>query len=223
MTEKKNSVTQQLSHSATPKKMKTDFANLKRYASENEKLHSTSNNGNRIVFFGDSITEFWTPKNSTLFQNPNHINRGISGQTTSQMILRFQQDVVELQPKLVVTLAGINDIAENNGPISIQAVFENIITMVNSAKAKKINVILCSVLPSNTISWKTNIAPSDKIIQLNQLIQSYAKNHKIKYVDYYHSMVDNNKGLDKKYSDDGVHPNSEGYKVMERILIEKIK
>jgi lysophospholipase L1-like esterase len=201
--------------------MKTDFANLKRYASVNEKLHNVNNGGNRIVFFGDSITEFWTPRNSTLFQNPNHINRGISGQTTSQMVKRFQQDVVELHPKLVVILAGINDIAENTGPITTEAIFQNIITMVESAIANAIEVILCSVLPSNTISWKTTIAPSDKIIQLNQMIQTYAEATKIPYIDYYHSMVDNNKGLAKKYSDDGVHPNSEGYKIMERLISEK--
>lgn len=203
--------------------MKTDFANLKRYASANEKLHSANDNGNRIVLFGDSITEFWTSRNSTLFQNPNHINRGISGQTTSQMVLRFQNDVVDLHPKLVVILAGINDISENTGPITTESIFQNIITMVESAKVKHIDVVLCSVLPSNTITWKTTIAPSDTIIQLNQMIASYAENHKITYVDYYHSMVDNNKGLDRKYSDDGVHPNSEGYKIMERLLTEKIK
>lgn len=198
--------------------MKADFANLIRYASENQKLHNASNSGNRIVFFGDSITEFWTPRNSTLFQNPNHINRGISGQTTSQMVLRFQHDVVELHPKLVVILAGINDIAENTGPITIDAIFQNIITMVDAAKANQIDVALCSVLPCTTISWKTTIDPSDKIIQLNQMMALYAENHKITYVDYYHLMVDSNKGLDRKYSDDDVHPNSEGYKVMGEII-----
>ena len=201
----------------------TDFPNLKRYASENQKLHNSKNDGNRIVFFGDSITEFWTPRNSTLFQNPTTINRGISGQTTSQMLLRFQQDVVDLHPNLVVILAGINDIAENTGPISVKAIFENIISMVAVAKTNQIKVVLCSVLPSNTITWKTNANPSDKIIELNQMIKTYSEANKIAYVDYYHSMVDNNKGLEKKYSDDGVHPNWEGYKIMERLVIEKIK
>ena len=202
--------------------MTTDFPNLKRYTSENQKLNNTSNNGNRIVFFGDSITEFWTPRNSTLFQNPTIINRGISGQTTSQMVLRFQQDVVDLHPNLVVILAGINDIAENTGPISVKAIFENIITMVAVAKANQIKVMLCSVLPSNKISWKANTNPSDKIIDLNQMIKTYADTNKITYVDYYTTMADSNKGLEKKYSDDGVHPNSEGYKIMERLVIEKI-
>jgi len=203
--------------------MKADFANLKRYASENEKWHQTSNNGNRIVFFGDSITEFWTPKNSTLFQNPNHINRGISGQTTSQMIHRFPFDVVALHPNTVVILAGINDIAENTGPISTEGIFENIITLVDCAIAHNINVVLCSVLPSNNINWNTAIAPSTKIIQLNRMLASYVKHHKIPYVDYYQPMVDNKIGLARKYSEDGVHPNSEGYKVMEQLIIEKLK
>ena len=198
----------------------TDFPNLKRYASENQKLHDTSNDGNRIVFFGDSITEFWTPRNSTLFQNPTIINRGISGQTTAQMLFRFQQDVVDLNPNLVVLLAGINDIAENTGPISVKAIFENIVSMVDTAKANQIKVVICSVLPSNTITWKANTNPSDKIIELNQMIKTYADTNTITYVDYYHSMVDSNKGLDKKYSDDGVHPNLGGYKIMESIILK---
>ena len=198
----------------------TDFPNLKRYASENKKLHNTSNDGNRTVFFGDSITEFWTPRNSTLFQNPTLINRGISGQTTSQMTLRFQQDVVDLHPNLVVLLAGINDIAENTGPISVKAIFENLIAMVNAAKTNQIKVVLCSVLPCNKITWNANANPSDKIIELNQMIKTHADTNKIAYVDYYHSMVDSNNGLDKKYSDDGVHPNSNGYKIMESIILK---
>ncbi len=203
--------------------MKADFANLKRYASANEKLHNVCNNGNRIVFFGDSITEFWTPLNSTIFQNTNHINRGISGQTTLQMVKRFQQDVVELHPKLVIILAGINDIAENTGPITVEAIFQNITSMVDLALNNTIAVVLCSVLPSNSISWKTNIAPSDKIIQLNQLITSYAEHHKIAYIDYYQAMVDNKNGLDSRYGDDGVHPNLEGYSVMEQLILKILK
>lgn len=203
--------------------MKADFANLKRYASANEKLNNVCNNGNRIVFFGDSITEFWTPLNSTIFQNTNHINRGISGQTTLQMVKRFQQDVVELHPKLVIILAGINDIAENTGPITVEAIFQNITSMVDLALNNTIAVVLCSVLPSNSISWKTNIAPSDKIIQLNQLITSYAEHHKIAYIDYYQAMVDNKNGLDSRYGDDGVHPNLEGYSVMEQLILKILK
>lgn len=198
--------------------MKDDFANLKRYASENKKLLSIPNDGERIVFFGDSITEFWTPKNSILFQHKNTINRGISGQTTSQMILRFQHDVIQLAPSTVVLLVGINDIAENIGPISLEQIMENIITMSELSNANAIQVILCSVLPANTFSWNPKLQPADKVIQLNQMIYAYAKSHKISYVNYYSAMVDENKGLLKKYGEDGVHPNLEGYKKMEELL-----
>lgn len=198
--------------------MKSDFANLKRYYSENIKLLDSNNNGNRIVFFGDSITEFWTKRNSTIFHNSNYINRGISGQTTAQMVLRFEQDVLKLHPATVVILAGINDIAENTGPITVEAIFQNIVTIIEASITNTIEVILCSVLPSNTISWKTDVAPADKIIQLNQLLSDYASENKIIFVDYYNPMVNENKGLDSKYTDDGVHPNSEGYNIMEEIL-----
>jgi lysophospholipase L1-like esterase len=198
--------------------MKADFANLKRYASENKKLLSNPNNGNRILFFGDSITEFWTPKNSIIFQLENVINRGIRGQTTSQMVLRFQQDVIQLAPSTVVILAGINDIAENTGPILVEQIMENIILMSELANANAIKVILCSVLPANTFSWNSKLQPADKVIQLNQMIYTYAKLHKINYIDYYSAMVDENKGLLKKYGEDGVHPNLEGYKKMEELL-----
>ncbi len=198
--------------------MKTDFPNLNRYASENTKLLALPNDGNRIVFFGDSITEFWTARNSTLFQNPNHINRGISGQTTSQMVVRFSHDVIDLQPQRVVILAGINDIAENNGPITVEEILQNIITMIELALANKIKVILCTVLPCNTITWRNHIAPADSIIQLNQMLFLYAKKQAIPFVDYYTPMVNKSKGLDIIYSDDGLHPNTEGYKVMEVII-----
>jgi len=202
--------------------MKSDFANLKRYTSENMKLSAIDNNGKRIVFFGDSITEFWTKRNSTLFQDPNHINRGISGQTTSQMVLRFGQDAIELHPKAVVILAGINDIAENTGPIPVADIFQNIVVLIEQAVANTIQVILCSVLPSNTISWKSGIAPADKIIELNQMLATYAAVNKIRFVDYYTPMVNKNNGLDSRYTDDGVHPNSDGYKIMEGILTRQL-
>ncbi len=202
--------------------MKVDFANLKRYAYENQKLQKTFNNEFRIVFFGDSITEFWTPKNSTLFHNTNYINRGISGQTTSQMVFRFQQDVIDIKPSKVIILAGINDLAENTGPISIEKIFENTITMVELANANKIKILLCSILPATAFSWRPDLYPADKIIQLNLMLKKYAFNKVIPFVDYYSAMVDSKIGLNKKYSDDGVHPNNEGYKVMEKELKSKL-
>ncbi len=198
--------------------MKVDFANLKRYASENEKLYKISNKGKRIILFGDSITEFWTPKNATLYQNLTIINRGISGQTTSQMVKRFQQDVVELHPHSVVILAGINDIAENSGPISLEAIRDNIIDMVDLALTSNIKVILCAVLPANHINWNPKIKPAEKVIVLNKMIKMYANNNQIPFVDYYTVMVDENYGLQKKLGEDGVHPNLKGYKLMEKTL-----
>lgn len=200
-----------------------DWANLEKYAAANKKLPAPAPNEKRVVFMGNSITEFWQYADTTYFKNKSYINRGISGQTSPQMLLRFRQDVIELKPYAVVILAGINDIAENTGPITMEAVFKNIQSMAELAKAKNINVILSSVLPANVIPWRTQIKPAEKVIKLNSLIEEYCKKNKIYYVDYYSTMVDSKKGLDKKYSDDGVHPNLTGYKVMETLVEEAIQ
>lgn len=203
--------------------MKNDWANLKKYDSENKELISNPIS-NRIVFIGDSITEFWKVNDSSFFDS-SKINRGISGQTTPQMELRFPQDVISLKPKAVIILAGINDIAENTGPISNEGILENIISMTELAKANNIKVLLCSVLPANRFNWNPKIHPADRVIELNKMIQSYANKNKIIYVDYYSQMVDDENGLQKRYGEDGVHPNKEGYLVMKSIVnkaIEKI-
>lgn len=200
--------------------MNTDWANLKKYEKENQSLTPSSKS---VVFMGDSITEFWKPNDSTFFSANSFIDRGISGQTTPQMLLRFRQDVIDLKPSKVVILAGINDIAENTGPITVQQIMGNIISMTELAQANKIKVILCSVLPANAFYWNPKLQPADKVIELNQRIKTYAQKHKITYVDYYTSMVDDNKGLLKKYGEDGVHPNLEGYKKMEALLLPFLK
>ena len=197
--------------------MNKDWPNLNKYASENSQLTSTFKS---VVFMGDSITEFWKVNDEAFFTSNPFIDRGISGQTTPQMLLRFHQDVVELKPSVVVILAGINDIAENTGPITIDEIMGNIISMVELAKTNKIQVVLCTILPSNHFYWNPKLEPADKVISLNKLISNYAKKNKITCVDYYAAMVDDAKGLPKKYSADGVHPNLEGYKVMEG-LVEK--
>lgn len=199
--------------------MKKDWANLKKYATENTILLQEPNT-KPIVLMGDSITEFWKINDGDFFKSNNLIDRGISGQTTPQMLLRFRQDVIDLNPSKVVILAGINDIAENTGPISLEAVFGNIVSMVELAKVNKIKVVLCAVLPSNKFYWNPKIEPADKVIALNKMIKTYALNNKIPFVDYYSAMVDNEKGLDKKYGDDGVHPNLNGYKLMESLLLK---
>lgn len=201
--------------------MKNDWANLKKYDSENKQL-TTTPTSNRIVFMGDSITEFWKVNDSSFFDQ-SKINRGISGQTTSQMVLRFPQDVISLKPKGVIILAGINDIAENTGPISNEGILENIKSMTELAKANNIKVLLCSILPANRFNWNPKILPANRVIELNKMIQSYAIKNKIIYVDYYSQMVDDENGLQKRFGEDGVHPNKDGYLVMKSIVNEAIE
>lgn len=198
--------------------MQNDWAYLEKYALENQQLLKQLNDGNRIVLIGDSITEFWERYDSIFFSQDNYINRGISGQTTLQILERFQNDVIDLQPKCVIILAGINDIAENNGPIMLEEIMANIIKMVEKSLKNNIEVLLCSILPTSNFYWNPKIQPIKKIMQLNQMIKAYSLVKQIKYVDYYTQMVDENLGLDKKYTDDGVHPNLEGYLKMKSIL-----
>lgn len=198
--------------------MQNDWAYLKKYALENQRLLEQHNDGNRIVFIGDSITEFWKQNDSIFFKQNNYINRGISSQTTSQILERFQNDVIDLQPKCVIILAGINDIAENNGPISLEEIMINITLMVEKSLKNNIEVLLCSILPANSFYWNPKIQPIEKIIQLNQMIEAYCILTQLYFVDYYTEMVDENLSLDKKYTKDGVHPNLEGYLKMKSIL-----
>ncbi|MCZ8197558.1 MAG: SGNH/GDSL hydrolase family protein [Flavobacterium sp.] len=212
-------VTFNIYNSVCQNTMNTDWANLNKYASENQSLTPTAKS---VVFMGDSITEFWKINDAAFFAENPFIDRGISGQTTPQMLLRFRQDVINLKPETVVILAGINDIAENTGPITLEQIMGNIISMVELAKANKIKVVLCSVLPANNFYWNPKLKPADKVIELNLLLKKYAKANKMSYVDYYNAMVNNEKGLLKKYGEDGVHPNLEGYKVMETILLKSL-
>lgn len=206
------------------KSVAQNFANTERYAESNEKLMQTPNMGNRIVLMGDSITEFWTNANPHFFEdNPYLINRGIGGQTTPQMLGRFDADVIALNPKVVVILAGTNDIAGNSGPITISEIMTNIAAMAENAKAHHIKVVLCSVLPVFDYPWKPGIIPADKIIALNTMIKAYAQQHGMAYLDYFHTMVDGRNGLNAKYSGDGVHPNKKGYKVMGPLLEKAIE
>ena len=202
--------------------VQNDWGNLAKYAAGNRNLKTTAKEKKRVVFMGDSITEFWKVFDNSFFADKPYVNRGISGQTTPQMLLRFRQDVIDLKPALVVILAGINDIAENAGPITVEAIFNNIVSMAESAKKNKIGVALCSVLPAYDFSWRRGLQPAEKIIKLNAMISTYARKHKIIYVDYYPAMVDERKGLNKRFSDDGVHPTTAGYKIMEPILEKAI-
>jgi lysophospholipase L1-like esterase len=191
-----------------------DWPNLNRYQNENAALKPVESGQKRIVFMGDSITEFWSTVNPEYFSGKPYVNRGISGQTTPQMLLRFRADVIALHPAAVVILAGINDIAGNTGPMTIEMIRDNIFSMIELAKANHIKVILCSVLPAYDFPWKPNQEPIGKIKALNEILQNYAVANDIVYVDYYSAMVDERKGLKADYSNDGVHPNKTGYQVM---------
>ncbi len=194
-----------------------DWANVQRYADDNEKLKTVTDK-NRIVFMGNSITEGWKNNDSAFFISNGYVDRGISGQTTPQMLVRFREDVIALKPAVVVILAGINDIAQNTGPIKLQDTYGNIISMAELAKANNIKVIITSTLPANMLPWRTYIHPADSVIALNKMLKSYADKNKIIYVDYYSAMVDDKKGLPKNLSNDGVHPTLEGYKIMEPLV-----
>jgi len=172
---------------------------------------------------GNSITDNWLAFHPEFFLERPYINRGISGQTTSQMLLRFNQDVINLKPSVVIILAGINDIAQNTGPISVEKIAENIETMAELATRNNIKVVLCSVLPANVIPWRLDIKPAEKVISLNKLIKAYAKANNFVYVDYYSAMVNDAKGLRNDLGLDAVHPNKNGYLIMEPILEKQLK
>jgi len=196
--------------------------NLEKYKEENKILGLPKEGEIRIVFMGNSITESWKSFSPDFFSKNNYINRGTTDQTSTQMLLRFRSDVINLQPKAVVILAGINDIAENFGPIPIPDVARNIFFMSQLANENNIKVILCSVLPAYDFPWRPGLNPKDKVITLNKLIQKHAIENNYEYVDYFSSMVDKRKGLIKEYGLDEVHPNLKGYKVMELIIQKSI-
>lgn len=196
-----------------------DWANFGRYEAANKTVKTPS----KVVFMGNSITEGWWNNDSLFFKTNGYIGRGISGQTTSQMLVRFRADVINLKPKAVVILAGTNDIAQNTGYISLENVMGNIISMVELAKANRIDVILCSVLPAYDFSWRKGLEPAGKIVELNKMIKAYADRSKLTYVDYHSALKDERNGLPEKYSNDGVHPTLEGYKIMEKIISPALK
>ena len=201
-----------------------DWPNFERYKAENEKIGIPSENENRVVFMGNSITQGWKDYgNPELFSDStSYINRGIGGQTTPQMLVRFRADVIALKPKAVVILAGINDIAENTGPTTLEMIQNNIVSMVELAKANQIKVIISSILPANVFPWRPTIDPADKVIEMNIFLKDYAENNNCIYLDYYTPLVDDKKGMKSEYSEDGVHPTIVGYDIMTPLVIEAI-
>ena len=197
-----------------------DWANLNYYRHSNSLLENPEEDEDRIVFMGNSITEFWKNVHPDFFVGKTYINRGISGQTTSQMLLRFRADVVNLHPKVVVFLGGTNDIAGNTGDVSIDMIEDNIFSMIELAKTNDIHVVLCSVLPVYDYPWSPGKEPAEKIIELNKALQFYAETHDVTFVDFHSPMKDDRNGLRSGLCDDGVHPNIAGYLIMEP-LVEK--
>ncbi len=197
-----------------------DWPNLNKYQNENANLTPVASGEKRIVFMGDSITEFWSIANPEYFAGKPYVNRGISAQTTPQMLIRFRADVIAIKPAVVIILAGINDIAGNTGPTTLDRIANNIFSMAELAQANQIKVILCSVLPAYDFSWKPDQSPAEKVVALNKMIQNYADTNGILYLDYFSAMNDERNGLKAAYSGDGVHPNKMGYQVME-LLAEK--
>ncbi len=191
-----------------------DWANLNKYKKQNSKLGPPKINGNRIVFMGNSITESWSELYPEYFFEKDYINRGIGGQTTPQMLIRFRADVIDLKPKIVVILAGTNDIAGNTGPATVKMITDNIISMAELARSNRIHVILSSILPAADYPWNPGLDPPEKIKVVNYVLKKYANQNSLTYLDYYTSMVDNNNELKKKYTYDGVHPNKKGYELM---------
>lgn len=191
-----------------------DWANMKRFQAENNKLTAPKADENRAVFMGNSITEGWGNIAPDFFAGKPYINRGISGQTTPQMLVRFRQDVIDLKPKVVVILAGTNDIAGNTGPMTLQQTVDNIISMAQLAKANNIKVVISSILPAFDYPWKPGLEPAEKIFTINTMLKDFANKNKCVYLDYFTSMADDRKGLKKELGDDGVHPNLAGYKIM---------
>ena len=197
-----------------------DWAQFKRYAADNEKVTVQP----KAVLMGDSITDGWPNADKDFFTDNNIVGRGISGQTTSHMLVRFRKDVVDLHPKYVAILAGTNDIALNNGYIALDDVFGNIVSMCEIAKANKIKPVICSVLPCKKYGWRPQVTDAgDQIVKLNAMLQEYAKANKIPYVDYHSVMKDSENGLPASLAKDGCHPTPEGYEIMEEILLKVIK
>lgn len=197
-----------------------DWANFKRYEMANTSVKARP----RAILFGDSITDAWYRKDSLFFKDNNFLGRGISGQTTSEMLVRFRKDVLAHRPKYVVILAGTNDIAENNGEIALDNVFGNIVSMCELAKLHKVKPVICSVLPASEYPWRKSIKNvAQSIESLNSMLKKYAKENHFIYVDYHSTLKNEEGGFREGLASDGVHPVIDGYKIMEEILLKTLK
>jgi len=207
-----------------------DWPALARYREDNTKLNAPLASEKRVVFMGDSITDSWDdPKFGGFFPGKPYVDRGISGQTTPQMLLRFRSDVIALQPNVVVILAGTNDLSGNTGPITIEAIEDNLMSMAELAKVHRIRVVLASILPVSDYEIRdgkpiirTTQRPPEKIKALNDWMKSYAAANKLVYLDYYSAMIDAHGFLRDELSEDGLHPNAKGYAIMAPLAEQSI-
>ena len=200
-----------------------DWANLEKYKEANQELIKSHSGRDRTVFIGDSITESWSDFSPEFFQQNNFVNRGISGQTTPQMLIRLKQDAVRLGPKMIVINAGTNDIAGNTGPSTPEMIIDNICSMAEIAIKNNIDVALSSILPVYKYPWNDQIVdPPETISLINSTLAEYCKKNSLIYIDYYSSMADDKKGLKSAYGHDGVHPTKEGYGAMEKIVKDTV-
>lgn len=194
-----------------------DWAKFGRYHDANKEVTTAP----RVVFMGDSITDFWVEADPDFFTSNNFLGRGISGQTTSHMLVRFRRDVVDHKPEYVVILAGTNDIAKNLGDIAPENSLGNIISMCEIARANDIKPIICSVLPCDRFFWRPEVTgQAEEIVAFNKLLKEYAESADIPYVDYHSKMKNSSNGLPKEYAEDGCHPTKAGYEVMKKIILK---
>ncbi|MDE1146177.1 MAG: SGNH/GDSL hydrolase family protein [Azospirillaceae bacterium] len=213
-------------HQEEEDRLHNDPAYLNRYAADNEKLLATPGSV-KVVFMGDSITQLWVEKTPDFFK-PGWVGRGISGQTTAQMLMRFRQDVIDLHPKVVHIMAGTNDLAQNLGPVSPQQLKNNIMSMVELAQAHHIKVILAGIPPAVDFKWRPGLDPAPKIAAHNAWLKDYAAKVGALYVDYKDSVGDDKGDFKPGLASDGVHPTPAGYaaldpqaeKVVEKALAE---
>jgi lysophospholipase L1-like esterase len=213
---------QEAARKAKEEQLRNDWAEMKRYRDDDAKIGPPAKGESRVVFMGDSITDGWIRRAPEFFKSKPYFDRGISGQTSPQMLVRFHQDVVNLHPKVVVILAGTNDIAGNTGPATPEMIQDNFISMVEIARANGIRVVLSSITPSDDFWWNPGTKPAGRIAEMNTWIKAYAAKHGLVYLDYYSAMVDDHGGMKRELTGDGVHPNPAGYALMGKLAEKAI-
>ena len=200
-----------------------DWPALARYHDDNTKVGQPAKNDQRVVFMGDSITELWGRDPEQFFPGKPYVNRGIGGQTTPQMVLRFQQDVVDMKPRAVVINGGTNDIAGNTGPSTLKMIEDNLKSMTEIAQANGIRVVLASVTPAYDYPWRRGLEPAEKVVELNDWMKDFCLKAGCVYADYFTPMADEKHGMKEGLSVDGIHPTPAGYKIMSPIADKAIQ